>query len=96
MPARADRAKRRADLRFRLVARAEGMCEWSGCGQPGAHMAHIVGIGTGGDPTGSRDELDNVVFLCVLHHDILDGRSTQMRLKYIEDLLLELVQRRSR
>lgn len=94
MTARA-RAKRRSDLRFRLVARAEGMCEWSGCPLPGAHMAHIVGIGTGGDTIGKRDTLSNVVFLCVLHHDILDGRSTEMRLKYIEDLLLELVRRRS-
>lgn len=59
-------------------------------------MAHIVGIGTGGDPLGLRDQLENVAFLCVLHHDILDGRSTQMRLRYIEDLLIELVKLRSR
>jgi len=65
------------------------MCEWSACGDAGAHMAHIRGSGAGGS-----DSLANVMFLCVLHHDILDGRTDRFRLREIEALLMELVARR--
>lgn len=77
------------------MERAEEVCEWPECGAPAAHMAHIEGIGRGGDPTGERDNLGNVAMLCVWHHDILDGRTTEMRLKEIEVLLAEVIKLRS-
>ncbi len=81
-------------LREQVVDRAAGVCEWSACGQAGAHMAHIEGSGRGGDPTGVRDALSNVVFLCVYHHDLLDGRTKVFRLREIQELLKELVELR--
>ncbi len=83
---RAERAKRRSELREQVVERAGGRCEWAGCYDPGEHMAHITGIGAGGDPTGVMDTLDNVAFLCVFHHDMLDGRR-QMKLWEVGELL---------
>jgi hypothetical protein len=56
-----------------------------------AHMAHIEGIGRGGDPLGLRDTEENVAGLCVWHHDLLDGR-IPMKLKEIERLLGELIE----
>lgn len=87
------RAQRRGALREAIFERAEGVCEWTGCGQPAAHMAHIQGIGRGGDPLGLRDTEDNVAALCVWHHDLLDGR-VRMKLKEIEVLLAEVISRR--
>ena len=81
-------------LRERVVERSGGICEWSGCEAPGAHMAHIEGIGRGGDPLGVRDDEKNVCFLCVYHHDLLDGRTSRFRLREIEQLLTELVELR--
>jgi len=81
------RSERRGALRERAMARAAGLCEWAECGAQAAHMAHIEGIGRGGDPTGKRDDLDNVAMLCVYHHDLLDGRTAKMRLREIEVLL---------
>jgi hypothetical protein len=52
-------------------------------------MAHIEGIGRGGDPLGLRDKPENVMMLCVYHHDLLDGRE-RPNLKEIEALLVEL------
>lgn len=57
-------------------------------------MAHIKGIGRGGDPLGLRDDLGNVAWLCVEHHDVLDGRSKHFRLTYMEELLIELIELR--
>jgi hypothetical protein len=88
------RGERRSALRSDVEDRAEGMCEWSECNQAGAHMAHIKGIGRGGDTLGIRDTLDNVMLLCVYHHDLLDGRTVYDRLDQIEVLLVELNRRR--
>lgn len=89
------RAERRSALRIQVIDRSGGQCEWSACNMVGAHMAHIRGIGSGGDPQGVRDQLSNVAFLCVEHHDILDGRNTRMRLREMENLLIELVKLRA-
>ncbi len=90
---RAARATRRSELRDTVMARSKGRCEWSGCLDAAEHMAHIAGIGLGGDPKGIRDELANVAGLCLLHHDLLDGRRL-MRLHEIENLLREVVELR--
>lgn len=81
-----ERSERRSGLREELVDRCGGMCEWPSCELPMAHMAHIEGIGRGGDPMGVRDDLRNVAGLCVYHHDLLDGRE-RPNLKEIESLL---------
>ncbi len=91
---RSERAERRSGLRTSVVDRSEGVCEWSGCGGEGVHMAHIEGIGRGGDPTGVRDKPENVAMLCVFHHDMLDGRAP-LRLWQIERLLAEVIKLRS-
>lgn len=91
---RKGRAERRSELRGLAVERSGGICEWSGCESPAAHMAHVEGIGLGGDPYGKRDRLSNVVMLCVFHHDLLDGRTKNMRLAEIEKLIMELIQLR--
>ncbi len=84
---RSERAERRGGLRTSVVDRSGGTCEWPSCGVPAAHMAHIRGIGRGGDPTGVRDNERNVAMLCVWHHDLLDGR-VPMKLREVEELLL--------
>ena len=83
---RAERAKRRTELRVQVVERSGGRCEWAGCELPGLHMAHISGSGMGGDPKGIRDTLHNTAFLCKFHHDLLDGR-IRMSLYEVGELL---------
>lgn len=89
------RQDRRRGLREAVVDRSGGVCEWTGCEAAGEHMAHIQGIGRGGDPLGLRDKLRNVAFLCVYHHDLLDGRTERFRLREIEQLLTELIELRA-
>jgi hypothetical protein len=62
----------RSELRA-IVSKWAAWCEWPECPLPGAQLAHIEGIGMGGRP--SADTLGNVAWLCVPHHDLLDGRS---------------------
>lgn len=64
----------RSELRQQVIGRSGGICEWPRCVSPGEHMAHIRGIGRGGNPTHTRDVISNVAWLCVYHHDQLDGR----------------------
>ena len=87
------RAERRVKLRGLVVVRSDGLCEWSNCYAVGEHMAHIEGIGRGGDKTGARDTIENVMFLCVYHHDSLDGRRV-LKKHDVAALLLELNLRR--
>lgn len=61
-----------AQLRSELLVLSRGMCEWPFCRWPGEQMAHIRGKGMGG--SAEADTIDNVAWLCVLHHDVLDGR----------------------
>jgi predicted restriction endonuclease len=72
------------------VERAGGVCEWSDCDAEGKHMSHIDGLGIGGP-----DTLDNVMLLCIYHHDLLDGRE-MMRQREVAYLLHELNELRSR
>jgi predicted restriction endonuclease len=91
---RKDRAVRRGALREEAVERSNGACEWSDCLSQAEHMAHIEGIGRGGDAAGLRDTINNVMMLCIYHHDLLDGRQL-MKLREIQALLHDLNQLRS-
>ena len=86
---------RRSELRAAAMERSGGVCEWSRCVTRGEQLAHIRGIGRGGNPDLTRDVIGNVMFLCVYHHDLLDGRQ-RMKLWEIESLLVELVELRGR
>ena len=88
---RAERAKRRMELHAQVVERAGGRCEWAGCESPGEEMAHITGIGAGGDPKGVRDVLSNVAWLCKTHHHMLDGR-IRLKLWEVGELLRATIQ----
>ena len=83
----------RSELRAAVVERSRGICEWSRCTTRGEQLAHIRGIGRGGNPDLTRDTIENVSFLCVYHHDLLDGRQ-RMKLWEIESLLCEVIGRR--
>jgi hypothetical protein len=61
-----------ADLREFVSWRSLNICEWPGCLEPGEHLAHVFGKGSGGRRSANRPE--NVAWLCVHHHDVLDGR----------------------
>ena len=91
---RKKRAVRRTSLHDEAAERSGGACEWSDCLSAAEHMAHIEGIGRGGDSRGLRDNISNVMMLCIYHHDLLDGRQL-MKLREIEALLHELNQLRS-
>jgi hypothetical protein len=62
-----------SELRTEVYERAQGKCEWPGCADPGQHLAHLTHRGMGGSKT--RNTADNCAWLCVRHHDILDGRT---------------------
>ena len=83
----------RSVLRAAVIERSGGVCEWPRCVDPGEELAHIRGIGRGGNPDGSRDVISNVFFACQFHHNMLDGR-IRMRLWEVESLLIELIARR--
>ena len=83
----------RSELRAAVIERSGGICEWSRCLDAGEELAHIRGIGRGGNPDGTRDVIENVAFFCQFHHNMLDGR-IRIRLWEVESLLIELVARR--
>ena len=60
-------------IREMAKTRSEGRCEWPGCVDWGEQLAHLTHRGMGGSPKANR--LDNVAWLCVRHHDCLDGRT---------------------
>lgn len=68
-------------LRQQVYDDAKGMCEWPGCLSPGEQLAHFEHRGMGGNPTGSRNVIDNVALMCFAHHMMLDG---EIRLKRFE------------
>lgn len=83
----------RSELRAEVIARSGGRCEWSRCVSRGEQMAHIRGAGMGGVP--SRDHVGNVAWLCVFHHDLLDGRGhVEFRNYELRSLLEEIVAHR--
>ena len=83
----------RSELRAAVIERSGGVCEWSRCTSPGEELAHIRGIGRGGNPDGSRDVIENCLFACRFHHSMLDGR-IRMKLWEVESLLIELIAER--
>jgi predicted restriction endonuclease len=55
-------------------------------------MAHLKARGMGGNPDGSRNTLDNTVWLCRYHHDVLDRRvtnTTKMEMRTLLTAYLE-------
>ena len=60
-------------LREMAKGRSKGRCEWPGCADPGEHLAHLTHRGMGGSLEANR--LSNVAWLCIRHHDCLDGRT---------------------
>ena len=83
----------RSDLRAAVIERSEGRCEWTRCQDAGEELAHIRGIGRGGNPDGTRDVISNTFWACRFHHSMLDGR-IRMRLWEVESLLIEIVKTR--
>jgi len=69
-------------LRLQALERAGNKCEWPECinYDQWLEMAHIHGIGMGGNPKRKYD-IDNVAMLCKLHHDIYDGRTISLSKK---------------
>ena len=83
----------RSELRAAVQERSAGRCEWTRCLDAGEELAHIRGIGRGGNPDGTRDVIGNVMWACKFHHNMLDGR-IRMRLWEVESLLIEIVKTR--
>lgn len=89
-----DRAQRRAALRLTLEEYQGRLCAMPGCMTnwvDDGHMAHIKAIGMGGRR--SADHIDNVVGLCVYHHDVYDGRHMQGRQTMLQDLIRYMIAR---
>lgn len=64
------------------------MCEWPSCySKEWLELAHIKGIGMGGRDNKTKYDLDNLVILCKMHHDIYDGRTISMAKKEYRNLL---------
>lgn len=80
----------RSALRQEVAARSGGHCEWSLCVDAAIELAHIRGLGRGGNPDGTRDHIENLAGLCRFHHDLLDGRR-RMKLWEVESLLIDLI-----
>ena len=78
-----------SELRAQLVELVGGMCEWPGCVDPGEQMAHLTHRGMGG--SSARNEIANVMFLCLRHHDTLDGRTGLGTLRWELNELLRTV-----
>lgn len=66
-------------LRLEALERDDYSCRWPGCAYEideyanPLQLAHLTHRGMGG--SSSRNTLDNVVMLCALHHNCLDGRT---------------------
>lgn len=75
-------------MRAIALERAGNKCEWPMCNNfdQKLEMAHIHGIGMGGNPKRKYD-INNVAMLCKLHHDIYDGRSISLAKKEYRVLL---------
>lgn len=49
-------------------------CEVPGCGQSAVDINHIDARGMGGDPTGSKDVIENLMGMCRPHHERFGDR----------------------
>lgn len=75
-----------SELHDQAMERAQWRCEWAHCQVThGLQLAHLEHRGRGGGEI--RNTLANTAALCVLHHDILDGRTVAGR-KYEVAVLL--------
>jgi len=74
---------------LQALNRANYKCEWPLCDNfdKKLEMAHITGIGMGGRNKKNKFDIENVVILCKLHHDIYDGRTISMAKKEYRILL---------
>lgn len=81
-----------ADLRRAVAERALGICEWPGCDDGGRQMAHLTHRGMGGSTTANT--MSNLAWLCIRHHDTLDGRTSRGTLRYeLNELLRHVITR---
>lgn len=71
-------------LRLHVRTLVGEMCEWPGCHRRGIQLAHLRHRGMGGAP--SANQPDNVVWLCVHHHNLFDGRLQPVPLDELHDL----------
>lgn len=62
-----------AALRSEVIERAQGICEWIGCVDPGTELAHLTHRGMGGSKIASTAA--STIWMCARHHDCLDGRT---------------------
>ena len=67
-------------LRAQAITLSGGECEWPYCFQNGDQLAHLQHRGMGGSRT--RNRIDNVAWLCVQHHEVLDGRTSLGTLRF--------------
>jgi len=83
-----------SELRAQLVELVGFGCEWPGCDDRGEQMAHLTHRGMGGSST--RNTIANVMWLCVRHHDCLDGRTAlgTLRVELNELMRAAVVQKR--
>jgi predicted restriction endonuclease len=81
--------KNLSNLRLLALDRADHKCEWPLCNNfdKKLEMAHITGIGMGGRNKKDKFDINNVVILCKLHHDIYDGRTISLAKKEYRQLL---------
>jgi len=81
-------------LRLQALERSGNKCEWPKCTNydQWLEMAHITGIGMGGRHSKEKYDLNNVVMLCKLHHDIYDGRTISLAKKEWRILLLSFLE----
>jgi hypothetical protein len=80
-----ERRTRAAQLDLELISQQGATCLMPGCSEPWAQKAHIVPSGMGGRP--STFEADNLVGLCVYHHDVFDGRQLEGRQLMLRTLM---------
>ncbi len=67
------RVDSRSELRAVVFDFAHGWCEWPQCRERATELAHLQSTGMGGDPSHSRDTVDNVFAACPTHARVSDG-----------------------
>ncbi len=78
-----------SELRAQLIELVGWQCEWPGCADRGEQLCHLEHRGMGGST--KRNTLVNVVWMCVRHHDVLDGRTGLGTLRWELNELLRTV-----
>lgn len=78
---------RPSDLRTHHLE-AGRWCRWPGCPEVASQLAHLQHRGMGGGP--AANTIENTTILCVLHHDLLDGRQITERARWVGRLVAAL------